>query len=380
MLARDRYIERIKTGLARSPVVALLGPRQCGKTTLANIVCEQQESHYFDLENYRHAAVLQEAALTNLESLRGLIVLDEIQRQPELFEVLRVLADRDQSDARFLVLGSASPTLVRGASETLAGRVAFVDMTGFDITEIQAANYQILWTRGGFPPSYLSPDDTGSFEWRQDFIRTFLERDIALLGISINRENLRRFWIMVAHYHGQRWNAAEFAQSMGCSEATARRYLDCFTGAYMVRQLQPWHENLKKRQVKSPKIYIRDSGILHALLSLQRFDDLISHPKVGPSWEGFVIEQISAITRSRDLYFWASHGGAELDLLLFQHGKRLGIEIKYTDAPRISKSMHITKEDLNLDRLYVVYPGVDTFELGDGITALSLHDLDRYIA
>jgi predicted AAA+ superfamily ATPase len=312
-----------------------------------------------------------------LEPLRGLVVLDEVQRKPALFELLRVLADRRGTPARFLILGSASPDLVRGVSESLAGRVRFVDMGGFSLAEVGARNGERLWLRGGFPRAFLAPSEERSRAWRGDFIRSFLERDIPQLGISVPAAALRRFWVMVAHYHGQVWNAAEFARSLGSSEPTARRYLDLLAGAFVVRLLSPWHENVSKRQVKAPKVYVRDTGLLHALLGLGSRRDLLGHPKVGASWEGFVIEQILSEADPREAYFWATHSGAELDLLLFRKGARLGFEVKFTDAPRVTKSMQVAKSDLRLRRLYVVYPGPRSFRLGEGIEALSLHDLSR---
>lgn len=379
MLERPENLSALVESLAANPIVALLGPRQCGKTTLARVLSSQRECEFFDLEDPSDLSRLS-APMLALQGRSGLVVIDEIQRKPELFEVLRVLADRSRQNGRFLVLGSASPRLIKHASESLAGRVGFVDLSGFNMIEVGAENQNRLWSRGGFPRSFLASDDGESFRWRNDFIRTFLERDIAQLGITIPAETLRRFWTMVAHYHGQTLNAAEFARSLGTAEATARRYLDILSGAYMIRQLQPWHANIKKRQVKSPQVFIRDSGVLHALLSLQTHEALLSHPKAGASWEGFVIEEIAVRTRSRDLYFWATHAGAELDLLLFQQGKAIGLEIKHTDAPRTTKSMRIAIEDLQLKHLFVVYPGKESFPLDDKISALSITDfpLERF--
>lgn len=373
MIRRKDYSARVRQALARNPVVALLGPRQCGKTTLARQVLGARDA-YFDLENPADAARLA-APLMALEQRSGLVVLDEIQRRPDLLEILRVLVDRPGYRGRFLVLGSAAPRLMKGVAETLAGRVAFVDLSGFDLRETGAAAFRTLWLRGGFPRAYLAANDAASLTWRNDFIRTFLERDIPQLGITIPAETLRRFWTMVAHYHGQTWNAAEFARSLGSAEATARRYLDILSGAYLVRQLQPWHVNLKKRQLKSPKVYVRDSGLLHALLTLGDEPALLGHTKLGASWEGFVIEQILACYPSRDVYCWATYAGAELDLLLCRGGQRYGFEIKYTDAPGVTKSMRIAQCDLNLDRLFIVHPGTASFPLDKGIEALALSDL-----
>ena len=297
--------------------------------------------------------------------MSGLVIIDEVQRQPDLFELLRVLVDRPHNPAHFLLLGSASPQLVRGVSESLAGRIGFVDLSGFDLTEVDPSQRDRLWLRGGFPRSFLADDDAASMTWRQGFIRTFLERDIPQLGITIPAETLRRFWMMVAHYHGQVWNAAEFARSLGASEVTARRYLDILAGAYMVRVLPPWFENISKRQVKSPKVYIRDSGVLHGLLQLGVLSEVQSHPKLGASWEGFAIEQIIRLLNTRDAYFWATHGGAELDLMVLAGGKRYGFEIKYTDAPGTSRSMQVALHDLALEHLWMVYPGQHEYALDD---------------
>jgi hypothetical protein len=334
---------------------------------LARIIAGREPSTYFDLEDPVDAQRLS-APKTALESLSGLIVIDEVQRRPELFELLRVLADRPDSDARFLLLGSASPSLVRGVSESLAGRVGFIDLSGLSLEEVGRTNLDVLWNRGGFPRSFLAPDDSASFSWRQDFIRTVLERDIPQLGISTPAETLRRFWTMVAHYHAQVWNAADFGRSLGFSENTARRYLDILAGAFMVRVLPPWFENLKKRQVKAPKTYLRDSGVLHALLHLPTHHDLLGHPKLGASWEGFAMEQTLSVLGLRDVYFWATHGGAELDLFAMIGGKRLGFEFKYSDAPSLTRSMRVAVQDLQLHRLLVLYPGSETYPLSDLIT------------
>lgn len=373
---RPTVIAQINRSLAIQPIVALLGPRQCGKTTVARMIAEQQPATFFDLENPVDVRRLS-APLTVLESLSGLVIIDEVQRRPDLFELVRVLVDRPHNPAHFLLLGSASPQLVRGASESLAGRIGFVDLSGFDLTEVDTAERDRLWLRGGFPRSFLADDDAASMTWRQGFIRTFLERDIPQLGITIPAETLRRFWMMVAHYHGQVWNAAEFARSLGASEVTARRYLDILSGAYMVRVLPPWFENVGKRQVKSPKIYIRDSGLLHGLLQLGELSDVQSHPKLGASWEGFAIEQIVRLLDTRDAYFWATHGGAELDLMVHAGGQRYGFELKYADAPGTSRSMQVAVHDLALTHLWVIYPGRHEYALDEKITALPLDALPR---
>ena len=371
IVPRPAVIDQIDRMLTIHPVAALLGPRQCGKTTVARMIAEQRPSTYFDLENPVDVRRLT-APMTVLETMSGLVIIDEVQRQPDLLALLRVLVDRPENAARFLLLGSASPQLVRGASESLAGRIGFTDLSGFNLTEVDASRPDQLWLRGGFPRSFLADDDSISMAWRASFTRTFLERDIPQLGITVPAETLRRFWTMIAHYHGQDWNSAEFARSLSSSEVTARRYLDILSGAYMVRVLPPWFENISKRQVKSPKLYIRDSGILHSLLQLSTLPELQSHPKLGASWEGFVIEQIIGLLATRDAYFWATHGGAELDLLVRAGGKHYGFECKYTDAPGTNRSMRVALEDLALEHLWVIYPGRHEYVLDERITALPL--------
>ena len=376
IIDRQGYLTTIQSRLLDNPVVALPGPRQAGKTTLARMLAAESpdtEIHHFDLESPAALARLANPELV-LSPLRGLIILDEIQRMPELYPVLRVLADRPDLPARFLILGSASPALVKGASETLAGRISFIDVSGFSLSEVGVEHLAKRWWRGGFPRAYLARNDKTARQWHEDFFRTFLEQDIPQLGISIPATTLRRFWTMVAHYHGQILQVSELARSLGTSEPTARRYLDILCGTYVVRQLPPWFENLKKRQVKAPKIYIRDSGILHALLNIPDVVSLESNPKLGASWEGFAIEQILSITGDREAYFWATHGGAELDLLVFHEGKRIGFEFKYSENPGTSKSMRIAESDLGLDHLYVVHPGKHSFRLTENITASTLPD------
>lgn len=376
MIPRPTVINQIDRALNIHPIAALLGPRQCGKTTVARMVAQRQPSTYFDLEDPVDLRRLS-APMTVLQSLSGLVIIDEVQRRPDLFPLLRVLADRPVNPAQFLLLGSASPQLVQGVSESLAGRIGFIDLSGFDLTETGPSERDRLWLRGGFPRSFLAADDSASMLWRQDFIRTFLERDIPQLGITIPAETLRRFWTMVAHYHGQVWNAAEFARSLGTSELTARRYLDILSGAYMVRVLPPWFENISKRQVKAPKIYVRDSGILHALLQLTTMADLQSHPKLGASWEGFAVEQIIRLLETRDAYYWATHGGAELDLLVRIGGKHYGFEFKYADAPGTTRSMRIALEDLSLEHLWVVYPGGQDYALDARISVIPIDSIPR---
>jgi uncharacterized protein len=374
MVPRHHALERISNVFRVHPIAALLGPRQCGKTTLARVMAESEPCTYFDLENPVDLRRLS-APMRTLEDLSGLIVIDEIQRRPDLFQMLRVLVDRPNNPARFLILGSASPHLVKGVSESLAGRVGFIDLFGFNIEEVGGDHSTTVWVRGGFPRSYLATDEPASMVWRNDFIRTFLERDIPQLGISIPSETLRRFWTMVAHYHGQVWNAAQLARSIGTSENTARRYLDILSGAYMIRILPPWFENLRKRQVKAPKVYIRDSGLLHALLQLQSLSDIQSHPKLGASWEGFALEQVIGALDSRDLYFWATQAGAELDLLTLIRGKRYGFEFKYADAPGTNRSMHVAVQDLSLEHLWIIYPGNEAYPLTKQVSVWPLKDI-----
>ncbi len=370
LLDRPTPAGRIREALAVHPCAALTGPRQCGKTTLARqIAAEAPGSTYFDLEAAidRQRLAAPELALGRLD---GLVVIDEVQRMPALFETLRVLVDRPDNDVRFLLLGSASPQLVRGVSESLAGRIGLVDLGGFDLGETGSDEWRTLWVRGGFPRAFLARNTKASSLWRRNFVRTFLERDIPQLGITIPAESLRRFWTMIAHYHGQTWNAAEFARSLGSSEGTARRYLDILAGAFMVRVLPPWFENLKKRQVKAPKVYVRDTGLLHTLLGIPTEDQLLGHPKVGASFEGFVVEQLLGALESHDAYYWATHAGAELDLLVLHGGKRYGFECRFADAPGTTRSMRVALEDLGLEHLWVVYPGDEGYVLDDRISVL----------
>lgn len=371
MIPRSGLLFRIRAALKRSRVVALVGPRQCGKTTLAREIVRTGRANYFDLEDPGSLARLAEP-MTALAGLKDIVVIDEVQRRPDLFPVLRVLADRQPLPARFLILGSASPALLRQSSESLAGRIEIVDMRGLSLREVGAGNLARHWQRGGFPLSYVARSQAESAAWRNQFVRSFLERDIPQLGITVPAQALRRFWTMLAHYHGQVWNAADPARSLGVAESTARRYLDLLTGVYMVRQLAPWHENIGKRQVKSPKIYIRDSGLLHHLLGIRTQDELLAHPKCGASWEGYAIEEAIDVSQPDEIYFWATHQGAELDLLLLKHGYRSGVEAKYADAPTLTRSMHIALRDLKLDHLTVLYPGTQRYALSDKVTVLPL--------
>jgi predicted AAA+ superfamily ATPase len=379
MLERNEYLTRLSTATQRSPVTALLGPRQCGKTTLSRQLATQRQATFFDLESIPDQRRLQNPELV-LSGLSGLVVLDEIQIMPELFQVLRVLVDRPENQAKYLILGSASPTLIKSASESLAGRVEFIELSGFDIFEVGTGNWNILWLRGGFPLAYLANTLDDSLAWREGFIRTFLERDIPQLGINIPAVAMRRFWTMLAHYHGQTWNASELARSMGLSDKTVRSYLDILTGTFMVRQLQPWFENLGKRQVKSPKIYFRDSGLLHSLLGITDETSLLGHPKSGASWEGFAIEQVLQALRPAQAYFWGTYSGPELDLMFFRDGKRYGVEVKFNEAPNVTTSMRAAVKDLSLEHLWIVYPGKDEYRVEKNITTLPLTAVESMMA
>jgi predicted AAA+ superfamily ATPase len=369
MIKRENIMERVRIGLSRSPVVALIGPRQCGKTTMARQLMETGAAGYFDLEDPASAMVL-ESPMSALLPLRGLVVIDEAQRAPGLFPVLRVLADREGQPATFLILGSASPELSRQASESLAGRVEILEMGGFALLEIGDGNRQRLWQRGGFPRSFLAGTDADSMDWRRNFTRTFLERDLAGLGFGMSPQAMGRFWTMLAHYHGQLWNGNEIATSMGISPNTARHYLDALEQTFMIRRLLPWHANVGKRLVKTPKIYFRDSGIFHALQGIGSHAELLCHPKLGASWEGFALEQVLRAHPGEDAYFYAIHSGSELDLFFPRLGK--GIEIKFQDAPKPSRSMRIAMEDLKLKELQIIYPGSRSIHFADGIRAVPL--------
>ena len=374
MVSRITYLDAISRGFKRSPIVSLLGPRQCGKTTLARQFMQSQTSHkvsWFDLESPKDLTRLQNPELT-LSKCHGWVVLDEIQRMPTLFPVLRVLADRQDRPARFLILGSASPQIVRASSESLAGRVAFVDLSGFKLAEVGAESQDQLWTRGGFPLSFFAESEEDSYAWREDFIRTFLSTDMPALGLSIPTANIRRFWYMLAHYHGQTWNGSEVGRSLGLYHKTVSRYLDILSGAYLIRQLAPWSENISKRQVKAPKIYLRDPGLLHTLLGIHSEDELLTNPKLGASWEGFVIEQIMMQCPRAETYFWGTHSGAEVDLLLRKDRGFIGVEVKRNESPTVTASMRSAVETLHLRELWVVYPGTESFALTEQITCHSL--------
>jgi uncharacterized protein len=374
MIERSGQQQTLKRLLSWNPVVAILGARQVGKTTLARAFVKRQarRATVFDLERAQDVARLEDAELA-LGSLRGIVVLDEIQRRPELFPALRVLADRPRTPARFLVLGSASPDLLRQSSESLAGRIAYHELPGLTLDEVGTKNFDRLWLRGGFPRSYTARSGKESRAWRGEFIRTFLERDIPQLGITIPAATLERFWAMLAHYHGQIWNASEFARSFAVSHHTTRRYLDALHATFMIRVLRPWAANIRKRQVKSPKVFIRDSGILHSLLDIGTKTELERHPKLGASWEGFILEAIMDRlgVSPEQCYFWATHMGAELDLLITHGGRLYGFEIKRTTSPRITPSMRSALADLDLAHLDVIHAGSETFPLARRVRALA---------
>jgi hypothetical protein len=374
MIQRPALTQQIRVALARSRVVTLIGPRQCGKTTLARQLVPADSANYFDLEDPVSLARLDQP-MTALQDLHGLVVIDEIQRRPNLFPVLRVLCDRTPLPAGFLILGSASPDLLRQSSESLAGRLETVTMSGFSLAEVGAEAQAQHWLRGGFPLAFLAGSDQESAAWRKSFVQTFLERDLPQFGINIPAQTLLRFWTMLAHYHGQVWNAAELARSLSISQPTVRRYLDTLVGVFMMRQLQPWHANLGKRQVKAPKVYFRDTGILHHLLGIRTQHDLLLHPKLGASWEGYAVEETLRAVAPDEAYFWATHNGAELDLLLIKDGCRLGVECKRVDAPRLTASMHIALQDLALDHLVVIYPGARAYPLSERVTVAPLAQL-----
>lgn len=379
MIKRNKYLELLAKRIEFNPVVALLGPRQIGKTTLARQFTADSPARYFDLESPAMQDLLREPAAV-LEPLTGLVVIDEVQRMPELFPMLRVWADRRPLTARFMILGSVSPWLMKGVTESLAGRVTFVDVAGLSLAEVGPENHRRLWWRGGFPVAYLAETDELARQWQVDFERTVIERDLGQFGVSESPAVMRRFWSMVAHYHGQTWNSSEIGRSLGFTEKTARRYLDALTANFLVRQLPPWFENLAKRQVKAPKVYIRDSGLLHGLLHLASIERLEEHPKLGASWEGFALEQVLQITGDRDAYFWATHSGAELDLMVLWHGQKIGFEFKFSDAPGVTKSMNIAMSDLKLDRLLVVVPGKESYALGPKVEVLSILSLAERLA
>ena len=375
MIPRVQHESSVRKLLRRFPVVGLIGARQVGKTTLARrlIAGEREPVTVFDLEDPTDEAELADPKLA-LEPLRGLVVIDEVQRMEGLFRLLRVLVDRPDNAARFLVLGSAGPELLRQSSETLAGRIAYHELPPFSIDETGIEAVRRLWSRGGFPPSFLAPDDEGSYAWRGAFIRTFLERDLPQLGISVPAATMRRFWTMLAHYHANRWNGAEIGRALGASAPTVNTYVDALVDSLVVRKLLPWYENLKKRQVRAPKVYVADTGLLHALLGIESESALMGHPKSGASWEGFAMQEI-VWTLGVDwdrCHYWATHRGAELDLLVMDGGRRIGFEFKRTSAPAMTRSMHSALSDLKLDRLYLVFPGDSRFRIHERAEAVGL--------
>lgn len=378
MLQRPSLVSAVRRALGRSRGVVLTGPRQAGKTTLAQHFVARGSPNYFDLENPLHAQRLAEPAQV-LGPLQGLVVIDEVQRQPALFPLLRVLMDRSDAPGQYLLLGSASPSLARQAGESLLGRVETIEVGGFDLQELtfeargwSSDTADLLWLRGGFPRSWLAASEDDSLAWRQAAVAQHVQNDLPQFGLGVSTPAMLRFWTMLAHYHGQTWSAADPARSLGVSEPTVRRYLDILTQTMMVRQLQPWHENLGKRQVKAPKVYFRDTGLLHALMDVRGLPQLLTHPRAGASWEGFALEQVLRLAQPQQAFFWATHQGAELDLLMLQGSRRIGVEFKRADVPRVTPSMRIAIDDLRLDALHVVYPGEHRFRIADGIEAVPL--------
>lgn len=373
-ITRDDFIKRIFNAFKVHPIIALLGPRQCGKTTAAQLFMKRYKGRYrfhrFDLENPYDLARLDEPMLA-LEKLEGIIILDEIQRRPELFPLLRVLADRHKKQ-KFLILGSASRDLIAQSSESLAGRIRYLELTPFHFEEVD--HLPKLWLRGGFPRSYLARSESASYEWRESYVSTFLEKDVPSLGIKIPSRSLRKFWMMLAHCHGAIFNASEIGRSMGIAHTTSRHYLDILTGTFMIRELQPWFENISKRQIKSPKLYFRDSGLFHFLLGIKDRQTLTTHPKLGASWEGFALEEIIRLHQAtpEETFFWGVHSQLELDLLIVKEGKKYGFEIKYADAPRLTPSLIKAEELLNLDKLTVIYPGKQSYWLSSTIQVIGL--------
>jgi predicted AAA+ superfamily ATPase len=379
MIRRQRYLEKIAENFRQFPVLALLGPRQVGKTTLARQLAAEWNApvHHFDLEDPDVQARLSDPAFV-LRPLTGLVVLDEIQIRPDLFPLLRVLADRPETPARFLILGSAAPELLRNTAETLAGRVAFLELDGLGMDELPPDQLDTRWLRGGFPRSLLAEDDNASRSWREAFIRTYLERDLPQLGINLPALTLRRFWTMLGHYHGQTWNSSELARSLGVSDKTVARYLDILEGTFMAWRLRPWHTNQGKREIKAPKVYLSDSGILHSLLGITVGHDLLAHPKCGASWEGFVLHEVIRRTGAKrdEAFFWGLHSGAELDLMIVRNNRRLGFEVKLTRSPKVTPSMRSALAALALDHLYVVCHGEGSpWALAEGISAMPMSAL-----
>jgi predicted AAA+ superfamily ATPase len=381
MIKRDKFLRQIDEHFKVHKVCALLGPRQCGKTTLSQEFANLNKVprvNIFDLEDYSDLARLEDPLLS-LSDLQGFVIIDEIQYKPNLFSTIRVLADK--KNIKFLVLGSASRDLIKQSSETLAGRIGYIEITPLTLSESNSLNLNNLWVRGGFPLSYLADNDELSFLWRQNYVKTFLERDIPRLGFSIPTVQLRKFWMMLCHYHGGIFNASELGKSLGISYHTAKNYLDILEGTFMIRVLQPWHENLKKRQVKTPKIYFRDSGIYHSLLSLNNYESITLNPKIGASWEGFALEQVINYNNAEteECFFWSAHNAAEIDLLIIKGGKRIGFEFKYSSTPRVTRSIEIALTDLNLDRVIIIFPGDKDYKLSEKVEAIGLNYFTKQI-
>jgi uncharacterized protein len=378
-IRRSKELRILSERLAESPVVAILGPRQCGKTTLAHQFARMNSKTpitFFDFENPQDLAKFDHPLLA-LQDLSGIIIIDEIQRKPELFPTIRVLVDKNPK-AKYLVLGSASRDLIAQSSESLAGRISYVEMGGFSLDTISVNHMEKLWVRGSFPRSYLAKTNESSFQWRQDFISTFLERDVPNLGIRIPAPSLRRFWMMLSHYHGQIFNASEIGKSLGISDTTARRYLDILSGTFIIRQLQPWYYNTKKRLVKRPKLYFRDSGIINTFLSTVDNTQLMRHPKLGSSWEGFALEQAIQYLnlKEEEVFFWAVHTGAEIDMVFKKNGRLWGIECKYHDAPKMTKSIISAQSELSLEHVWIIYPGKKSYQLNKHTSVIPLSKLN----
>jgi len=377
-IQRVKELQILTDRLKNSPVVAILGPRQCGKTTLSRQFArniKNKNIHFFDLENPNDLARLDNPTLA-LQDLDGIIIIDEVQRSPELFPVLRVLVD-ERPNVKYLLLGSASRDLLAQSSESLAGRISYLEISGFSLGHLAIKDLKKLWVRGSFPRSFLAGSEKSSYQWRQDFVTTFLERDVPALGLNIPAKMLRRFWLMLSHYHGQIFNASEIGRSLSVSDNTARRYLDVLSGTFLVRQIQPWYYNTKKRLVKRPKLYFRDSGILHSLLALENYQDVVTSPKLGASWEGFALQQVieHLNLREEEVFYWAVHTGAELDLVFLRKGKLWGVELKYSEAPKLTKSMKSAIEELSLEHLWVVYPGDTSYSLSSNASAVPITNL-----
>jgi predicted AAA+ superfamily ATPase len=377
-IQRVKELQILKDRLKHSPVVAILGPRQCGKTTLSRQFArtiKNKDIHFFDMENPNDLARLDNPTLA-LQDLDGIIIIDEVQRSPELFPVLRVLVD-ERPNVKYVLLGSASRELLAQSSESLAGRISYLEIGGFSLGHLAIKDLKKLWIRGSFPRSFLAGSEKSSYQWRQDFVTTFLERDVPALGLNIPAKMLRRFWLMLSHYHGQIFNASEIGRSLSVSDNTARRYLDILSGTFLVRQIQPWYYNTKKRLVKRPKLYFRDSGMLHSLLTLENYHDVVTSPKLGASWEGFALQQVieHLNLREEEVFYWAVHTGAELDLVFLRKGKLLGVELKYSEAPKLTKSMKSAIEELSLEHLWVVYPGDTSYSLSSNTSAVPINNL-----